>query len=105
MDVVVPSEVVGGRSLDVTAERSADGKTLVLQRRQFGGGRRGRVDRVAGIQRQRGAVVELAAPLDGANTAGRPSGVVPREWEMPLGGKAFTGYTFPPRSISVLRLE
>jgi hypothetical protein len=51
-------------------------------------------------------VIELSGPLAATNTASQPKAVVPQErgWSHKLrDGKA--AYSFPPRSITVIRWE
>jgi hypothetical protein len=107
LDAVVPAEVTGGAALDVTAERSADGKRLVLrvvntgetavaaalQLREF----------VAATKVVR--VSEMAGPLGAVNTAARPDAITPRESELRLAEEGAASYTFAPRSFTVLRFE
>jgi len=107
LETVVPAEVIGGVALDVTAERSGDGKVLVLrvvnagdrpveallQVKGFAVG--GRVMRVS----------ELAGSLDAVNTAARLDAIVPREWQGRLAKGAEVGHTFTPRSFTVIRFE
>jgi hypothetical protein len=51
-------------------------------------------------------VEQLAGPPEGANTADQPDRIRPRrfEWMHEMeGGKS--NYSFPPRSITIIRLE
>ncbi len=107
--LLVRSEVAGEAGpLSVNAKRSEDGKILVLQVVNPGEeARPGRIE-VEGFApaKPSGTVEQLSGPLDLANTAAEPSRIVPRvgPWEHGMkGGRA--AYTFPPRSITYLRLE
>jgi alpha-L-arabinofuranosidase len=95
-------------SLDVSAKRSEDGRALVLQavnptdkpvKTQIHLG--GFVPRRSAAQ-----VTELAGSLDARNTATRPDDIVPqqRQWQHGF-TNGLTRYTFPPSSVTVLRLE
>jgi alpha-L-arabinofuranosidase len=95
-------------SLDVNAKRSDDGRTLVLQAvnptdkavpahiHLDGFCPNGPVARVT----------ELSGPLGAVNTADQPNTIVPhqRDWEHAI-RDGDTRYTFPPFSVTVLRLE
>ena len=94
--------------LDVTATRSADGATLVLQVANLGAGpRSSRIDLEGFTPSKPSATVEeLAGPLDATNTSEDPTRITPRqaEWRhaMPAGPAR---YTFPPHSFTILRFE
>lgn len=101
------AEDAGGQ-LDVSAKRSADGKTLVLQVVNMDERDAPTRLRFAGFSSSKpiATVEELAAPLDAVNTAAQPDRVRPRkrEWRHKLAGRE-TSYTFPARSFTVLRFE
>jgi hypothetical protein len=96
-----------GSVLDVAAVRGADGKLLQIQVVNVGGRPIEANLRVEGFKPARpvAKVVELAGKLDAVNTAAQPRRVLPQaqEWRhgLPDGGR----YTFPPYSLTVLRLE
>lgn len=97
-----------GDTLDVTAKRSGDGKTLVLQVVNASDEPVATRIRLAGFtpSRPTASVEELAGPLDAVNTAEAPGRIRPRriEWQHEL-AKGMARYTFPPRSFTILRLE
>jgi alpha-L-arabinofuranosidase len=95
-------------SLDVNAKRSEDGRTLVLQAVTL-------ADKPVLAQIHLGGfvcrkpmaqVTELSGPLAAANTANQPNTVIPQSglWRHAL-KDGRTSYTFPPYSVTVLRLE
>ncbi|HJT33451.1 MAG TPA: family 16 glycoside hydrolase [Pirellulales bacterium] len=107
--VVVEARAEGaGGQLDVSAKRSADGKTLVLQVVNLGEHDAPTRLRFEGFSPSKpiATVEELAAPLDAVNTAAQPDHVKPRkrEWRHELAGQE-AGYTFPARSFTVLRFR
>jgi alpha-L-arabinofuranosidase len=64
--------------------------------------------RLAGFVPSRPAaqVTELSAPLEGKNPAAQPEAVIPRQREWTHGLEdGDTRYTFPPHSVTVVRLE
>jgi alpha-L-arabinofuranosidase len=98
----------GDGALDVTATRSADGATLVLQVANLGEEpRTTRID-LEGFTPSRPVArrEELAGPLDATNTAEDPARVTPRqaEWRHTSEGTG-ARYTFPPHSFTVLRFD
>jgi hypothetical protein len=94
--------------LDVTATRSADGATLVLQVANLGEKPRSSRIELEGFtpSRPEARLEELTGPLDAANTSEDPTRIVPRqgEWRH-TGGDGAARYTFPPHSFTVLRFE
>jgi hypothetical protein len=107
LDLVLPAEVTAGPALDVTAERTADAKTLVLRVVNTGDAP------VAATLQLRGftpagkmvRVSELAGPLDAVNTAAHPRAITPTESQRRLVDDAPPTHTFPPRSFTVLQFE
>jgi hypothetical protein len=97
-----------GKSLDVTAKSSADGKVLQLQVVNVDGKPvRARVD-LGGFAPTRPAmrVTELAGRLADENTAAEPRRVVSRQRDVPHGLRdGRLEYTFPAYSFTILRLE
>ncbi len=95
-------------TLDVNAKRSEDGRTLVLQAVNPTDQAIPAHLQLSGFVPQKPAalVTELAGPLDAVNSAAEPRMIVPqsREWKHEVAGGR-THYTFPPRSVTVLRLE
>jgi hypothetical protein len=94
--------------LSVNAKRSDDGKILALQVVNVDDIPRPTRISVEGFNSTNpsATVEELAGPLEAVNTADQPERISPRrfEWKHELaGGK--TTYTFPPRSITIIRLE
>lgn len=95
-------------TLEVTAKRSADGRTLVLQvvnpANQIVPTRLELAGFVPG--KQAAQVTEMSAPLPARNTADQPEAITPRQrqWQHALkeGGAV---YEVPPLSVSVLRFE
>jgi alpha-L-arabinofuranosidase len=97
-----------GTKLDANAKRSEDGKTLVLQVVNPGDREVAAQIRLSGFTPTNPTAksMELAGPLDAANTVDMPDMVVPRQgqWQHELkGGRA--SYRFPAHSVTVLRFE
>jgi len=95
-------------TLDVNAKCSADGRELLLQAVNPSDQALSAHIAVAGFvpRKPTAQVAELSGPLDAVNTAAHPEGLVPRqgEWRHSLkDGQA--RYTFPPRSVTVLRWQ
>jgi alpha-L-arabinofuranosidase len=107
--LLVKSEVQSpGSRLDVTAKRSDDGKTLVLQAVNSGEKLLRAAIRLEGFapSKPAAAVEELSGPLDAVNTADAPLRIAPRhaQWQLaPAGGQS--EFTFAPYSFTVIRLE
>jgi alpha-L-arabinofuranosidase len=105
----VKAEVEGaGDALDVTARRDDDGKVLQIQVVNTGAKAIEARVRVNGFKPTKAVahVTEVSGKLDDVNTAAEPRRVMPRntEWRHGLaedGGR----YTFPPYSVTILRLE
>ena len=106
---LVKSEVSGAQSnLSVSANRSADGKTLVLQAVNSGDQAVAAQINLSGFvpTRAQAKVTELAGPMDAVNTAEKMDNVVPKESDWTHGLKeGKTSYAFPPHSLTVLRFE
>lgn len=107
--LLVKTEIAGeAHSLDVSAKRSEDGKTLVLQVVNAGDKPVSANLNLAGFApRKSASVVEtLAAPLNSVNTTEKPENVAPNAttWEHGLKGGATTR-SFPPGSFTVLRFD
>ena len=106
---VVHARVDGAKSkLDVTAAGGEDGKSLVLRVVNPGDEiEPARIHLTGFVARQPVAqVTELAGPLRAVNTAAQPNAIVPqsRGWRHEIkDGSA--QYTFPPYSITVIRLD
>ncbi|HOW69180.1 MAG TPA: DUF1080 domain-containing protein [Phycisphaerae bacterium] len=103
--MLVASEVQSpGDVLDVSAKRSADGKTLVIQVVNPGDQPVPTTLRWSGFTPAQpvAAVEVLAGPLDAVNTAANTRNIVPVQstWTHHDGG-----YTFAPRSFTVIRLN
>ncbi len=106
--VVVDAKADGDSGdLDVTATRSADGTTLVVQVANVGGQPRPCRIRVEGFtpSKPTARVEELTGPLDAVNTTREPARIATRQAEWRLDAKDGGGYTFPPYSFTVLRFE
>jgi alpha-L-arabinofuranosidase len=106
---LVSCEVTGQQSkLDVSAKRSADGRTLVLQIVNIGDKAVSPVIHCTGFVPEKpiARATTLAGPLDAANTADKPETVIPKqtEWIHKI-KEGRTSYTFLPHSFTVLRLE
>lgn len=106
---LVQCQVIAAQdTLDVTAKRSADGRTLALQVVNP-------TDQAVPVQIHLAGfvprhpvaqVTELAGPLAARNTAQEPDTIVPRQRSWRHGLKdGSAGYTFPPYSVNVLRFE
>jgi hypothetical protein len=95
-------------TLDVSAQRSDDGRTLVVQVVNPTGQAIPTPIHLAGFLPKEpvAQVTELSGALDARNTAAHPSAIVPqsRPWKHAL-KNGDTRYTFPPYSITVLRWE
>jgi alpha-L-arabinofuranosidase len=106
--LAVKATVEGAPALDVSAKRSEDGRTLVLQVvSTHDQPVSARLDLAGFIPRKAVArVEELTADLDAVNTASAPLKVQPavKEWPHELAGGAVR-YTFPAMSFTVLRFE
>lgn len=94
--------------LDVCAERSNDGRTLVLRTVNPTDKSVAAQIQLTGFNPRRPSaeVTELSAPLAAENSATQRDAVMPRQhaWKHGVKGGA-TSYTFPPFSITVLRWE
>ena len=107
---VIDAEVGGGdaSSLDVTATRSEDGRTVVLQVVNLGGEPTASHIRLEGFAPTRATaeLEELAGPTDAANTAEEPERIQSRrvEWKHEM-KDGTAGYTFPSHSFTVIRFE
>jgi alpha-L-arabinofuranosidase len=105
----VPCQVTAPNdTIDVTAQRSKDGKTLVLYVVNPTDQAVPAEIALSGYTpaKKEARVVELAGPLTAANTAARPGAIVPRErrWAHELnGGKA--AHSFAPHSVTVITWE
>lgn len=106
---LIPCRVTGAKdALDVNAKLSKDGKTLVAQAVNP-------TDRpvpaeiaLSGFapRMNEAHVTELSGPLSARNTADRPRAIVPieRQWQHGVkDGKM--SYTFPPRSVTMIKWE
>jgi len=107
--VQVSAEVQGdGDQLAVSAKRSEDGKTLVLQVVNFSERALAAKLAVRGFvpKQSQSQVEELSAPLDAANTAEASEHVKPKvfEWQHKF-ANGQTVYQFAPHSFTVIRLE
>jgi hypothetical protein len=106
--LLVEAEAAGAGPLDVNAKRSEDGKILILAAVNPGNEAVTAEIRISGfvLLRPDAIVEELSAPYDAVNTADAPDRVRPKtsEWTHGLPGGP-RGYTFPPRSYTILRFE
>ena len=95
-------------SLDASAKRSDDGKTLVLQVVNPDDAAFTAEVRITGFApgRPEAQVTELSGPLDAVNSAGKAEAIVPRQcaWKHRIGEGA-ARHTFPAHSFTVLRFE
>ena len=95
-------------TLDVSAKRSDDGRTLVLQAVNPTDMAVPAQLHIAGFVpgKPTAQVTELVGPLGAENTAAQTNAVVPhaRQWLHAL-KDGHARYTFPPYSVTVLRLE
>ena len=106
--LLVRSELAGPAGLVANAKRSDDGRTLVLQVVNPGDAPRPVTVELTGFApaRPAAAVEQLAAPLEARNTADAPDRVVPTRTEWRPGWAAGrASYTFPPRSVTLIRLD
>ncbi len=108
--LVVKSDVTGAAagSLDVSAKRSEDGKTLVLQVVNFSDQSGTTKLYLADFKTRKSTanVETLTAPLDARNTATEPERVKPSVTGWHHGLKAGQAtYEFPARSFTVMRFE
>ena len=94
--------------LNVSAQRSDDGKTLVLQVVNLGDKPVSAAIHIAGFTpaRPTAAVEELAAPLDATNTAQEPERVIPiqNEWQHDFAHGA-VNRTFQPHSFTIIKFN
>src|SRR5581483_2242464 len=106
--LAVKATVEGAASLDVSAKRSDDGRTLVLQVVNTHDQPIAAQLDLAGFTPRKPAahVEELTARLDAVNTAAAPKNVQPviKEWSHDL-DRGAGRYTFPAMSFTVLRFE
>jgi hypothetical protein len=103
---VVSTQVTGGAPLDVTAEKSADGKRLVLRVVNAGDGAVSASLQLSGFTPKAPVHVhELAGALNASNTSARPAVAVPTEAVIPIADRPVPDHTFLPRSITVLQFE
>ncbi len=94
--------------VDAIATRSEDGRTLVLQAVNPGDLPVTAQIHIAGFipALPTAQVTELSGDLDAVNTAGQIEAIVPKHSQWKHGIKeGFAGYTFPPHSLTVMRLE
>jgi hypothetical protein len=108
--LLVHAEARGwAETFSVNAKRGEDGKALVLQVIHRGDEPGPTRISVGGFSPSRtsATVEQLAGPLEGANTAAEPDRIRPRrsEWVHEMGGGGESTYSFPPRSIAIIRLE
>jgi hypothetical protein len=104
--ILVNSQVQSSSNvLDVTAKRSTDGKTLVLQVVNLSDQSVLSAISLSGFRPSSSIskAEELAGPLNGVNTAQRPNQLIPTEsvWRAQFVNDA-TNYTFKPYSFTVL---
>jgi hypothetical protein len=94
--------------LDASATRSDDGKTLVLQTVNPGDLAVTAQIHIAGFVSvmPTAQVTELSGQPDAVNTAGQTEAIVPKhsEWQHEI-KEGVTSHTFPPHSLTVMRLE
>jgi alpha-L-arabinofuranosidase len=106
--LVVLANVEGARLLDVSAKRSDDGRSLVLQVVNTNDQPiDARLDLKGFAPRQSSAhIEELTGDLDAVNTAALPGRVCPMTKEWPHGIAAgFPHYRFPAMSFTVMRFQ
>lgn len=106
---LVPCRVSGaGAALAVTAKRSEDDKTLVLQAVNPTDQPVPTAIQLAGYtpQKSDAQVTELTGALTARNTAAQPASITPQRRPWPHGLKdGKTSYTFPPHSITIIVLN
>jgi hypothetical protein len=107
--LLVFSETTGrADKLSINAKRSEDGKTLVLQAVNWDDSPRPTRIEIEGFTASKpSATVEsLSGPLEAGNTASEPDRIKPvrSEWKHEMAAGKAT-YSFPPRSITTIRLE
>ena len=94
--------------LDANATRSDDGRTLVLRAVNPTNTAVSAQILLAGfaLTKEAAQVTELSGPLEARNTAQQPRAVIPHQqtWKHSMRGGR-TRYTFPPYSVTVIRLE
>lgn len=106
---LVPCRVTGaGDALSVTAKRSKDGKTLVVQAVNPTERSVAAEFQLSGYTpaRNEAQVTELSGVLAARNSAAQPRAVAPQERQWPHGlkdGKA--SYSFPPHSVTIIQLQ
>jgi alpha-L-arabinofuranosidase len=108
LPLAVKAEVIGAARLDVSAKRSDDGHTLVLQVvNTHDQPIAAQLDLAGFVPRKPAAQVEeLAAALEAVNTAGSPTVVRPTQKEWHHGFTAGSPrYTFSAMSFTVLRFN
>lgn len=106
LPLCVEAQVTGAPTLDVTAKRSDDGRTLQLQVVNWGEGDvDARLDLGGFVPQGDSAEVEtLAGPLDLTNTAAEPERVTTRRETVDLGSGELR-YRFAKHSFTVLRCQ
>lgn len=106
--VLVASETAGeADTLDVTATKSDDGRTLAIKAINIGDKPVTATVSMDGFKPVPGALaVTLSGDLNAANTASRPDAVVPvaAPWWHDS-AKGAPRYTFPPHSFTILRID
>jgi Alpha-L-arabinofuranosidase C-terminal domain/Domain of Unknown Function (DUF1080) len=106
---VVKCEATGAKDkLDVTAKRSEDGTTLVLQVVNVGEKEIATQLQIAGFTAGNSVaqVIEISGPLDASNSANKTNAIIPKQsqWTHEMKeGKA--RYTFPPNSFTIIRWQ
>jgi alpha-L-arabinofuranosidase len=109
-DAVLPVEATGAEgTVDVTATRSGDGKSVAVRIVNLGeraGTARIRLEGFVPTKPVAG-VEALAGALDARNTAADDARIKPtdREWRHGMRDGTTTEYPFPPHSFTVLRFE
>jgi hypothetical protein len=107
--LLAPTEVTAANTqLDVSATRSEDGKTLVLQVVNVGNQPQPAAIRLEGFtpSQATAAVEELTGPLDAVNTADNPKHITPKSEKWRHGfSENQVKRVFPPLSFTVIRFE
>jgi len=101
--LVVASAATGG--LDVSAERSADGHSLVLRIVNANGALKTTVINLSGFTAKHSAVEQLSGPLDAANTAQSPDTIKAAAAPEIHFANGRAPCAFPPYSVTVMTLQ
>ncbi len=109
LPAVVKCEATGIKDqLDMTANRSEDGTTLVLKVVNMGDKEVATKLQISGftVDNSFAQVTELSGPLDAVNSANQPKAIVPKQsqWQSAM-EEGKTSYTFRAHSFTIIRWQ